>query len=223
MVTVTHARAWSIPSVKLETLKWVALITMTFGHLNSTVLAGAYPVLNEIGRISMPLYAVALAYSLASPASLHRNAYGRCIVRLLLFGVVAMPAYWYLWQYPVMNILFTYAAAVGVIWLIELRRYWVGYLLFAASGFVVDFQWPGIMLCVSLWLFFRSPGIGRAVLVLVAFASLELINRNLYAFAALPVIAITLALPALPIPRIRWLFPVYYVGHLVILAIAVGV
>ena len=73
----------------IETLKWVALVLMTLDHINKYLLHDSVPALFAIGRTTMPLFAVVLAFNLARPGALEGGAAERTIKRLALFGAVA--------------------------------------------------------------------------------------------------------------------------------------
>ena len=105
----------------IETLKWVALVLMTLDHVNKYLLHDAVPALFAIGRATMPLFGVVLAFNLARPGALEGGAYGRTIKRLALFGAVATVPFIALggliagW-WP-LNVMATLAVATGIIYL----------------------------------------------------------------------------------------------------------
>jgi len=96
---------------------------------------------------------------------------------------------------------------------------------------IVDYQWAGVAIVVSSWCWFRAHGkrmhwlLGcgefrrsRLYLVLVwsSMALLCLYNGNVWALLALPLMQ--LGEVAWRLPRTRWAFYGYYVGHLAVLA-----
>ncbi|WP_111200542.1 TraX family protein [Stenotrophomonas maltophilia] len=77
----------------------------------------------------------------------------------------------------------------------------------------VDYQWSGAAFVLLAWFGFRT---GRALAALAGFVPLCFFNRNLWALAGLPVVVV-LSGVRWQLPRGRWAFYGYYVGHLAIL------
>lgn len=100
-----------------------------------------------------------------------------------------------------LNILLTFALCAAAVYAASERRWVV--LAFAAVVLpaFVDYQWSGVAF---------------ALLVLAGFVPLSLFNGNLWALAALPVV-VALSGVRWQLPRGRWAFYGYYVGHLAIL------
>jgi len=194
-----------------ELLKWLAVILMTGDHVAKVIYGGYVPGLSEAGRVAFPSFALVMAYNLAQPgADVLKSAR-----RLALWGLIAQPVHALAFGYwlPV-NILLTFALSAAVIYAVG-RREWL-VLLFAAAVLpvFVDYQWAGVGFVLLAWLGFRS---GRPVLTLTAFGPLCAFNGNLWALAAIPV-AMGLSHASWTVPRGRWAFYGYYVGHLAVLA-----
>lgn len=105
---------------------------------------------------------------------------------------------------------------------------------------LVDYHRAGLILALAVWWLFRLRAVphesrqastrhglrsllqrrhARIALLVVACAPLCWWNGNGSALLALPLVAL-LANRHFPIPRTRWAFYIYYVGHLALLAIA---
>jgi hypothetical protein len=201
----------------LEALKWLGLVLMTIDHVNKYLCNGVYPAAFAAGRLALPIFAVVLAYNLARPDSLARGVYQRTARRLFTFGLLATPAFIALGGlvagiYP-LNILFTLLVATIVIRLVDCGKPVAAVIAFAIGGALVEFWWPAIGLCVAVWLYARSPSWAPLALGVICCASLQLINGNAWALAALPVLLVAVRWK-LALRRWRWVFHVYYPLHL---------
>lgn len=104
-------------------------------------------------------------------------------------------------------------------WLIEVGgpvRLVAAGALFLVGGTCVEFWWPGVAACLLAWAYCRRPRWVMLALWVGALASLYVVNRNLWALAALPLI-----FPAgqvdLNVPRGRFGFYMYYPVHLAVI------
>lgn len=219
-----------------ELLKWIALLLMTGDHAAKVLVHGYIPIVSELGRVAFPLFALVMAYNLAQPgADLLKS-----VRRLLLWGILAQPAYGLAFGYWMpFNVLLSFALAAAVIWSIQ-RRQWtlLGMCVLAAPP-LVDYNWAGLILVLAAWWVFRlramphAPRQGarrrglrdviehryaRIAVLVVAFGPLCWWNGNGWALLALPMVVL-LANRDFPIPRTRWAFYIYYVGHLAVLAV----
>lgn len=203
----------------VEALKWLALVSMTGDHVNGFLLGGTWPALFAAGWLALPLFAVVLAYNLARPEAAARGLHRRALARLVLAGALASPPYLALGGACVgwwpLNAMFLLA----LVTLVALR--WEGsdgrpaqaVALLLVGGVLVEYCWAGAALGVAVWRYCRRPTWLAAVAVLAAGAGLCWINGNLWAFAALPLLAAATRLD-LPVPRWRWVFYAYYPLHL---------
>ena len=207
----------------VETVKWFALACMLLDHVNKYLLDGAEPALFALGRFALPLFGFALAYNLARPGALARGAYRRLLPRLAAFGVIASPFFIALgglgWGWWPLNIMFTLFVAAAVLWLLEVRSSSAiagAIVLFLVGGLFVEFWWPALACIVAAWLYCRRATWLRFVGWIAATGSLYLINDNLWALAALPALFL-LARVSVTLPRMRWLFYLFYPAHLAVL------
>ncbi|QDL28234.1 TraX family protein [Stenotrophomonas maltophilia] len=195
-----------------ELLKWIALLTMTGDHVAKVVFGGYLPVVSELGRIAFPLFALVMACNLAQPGADLRKS----IRRLALWGVIAQPLHALAFgSWLPLNILLTFAlAAVAVHALANNRPV---QLLLAAGllPMLVDYQWAGVGSVLLAWIAFRH----RAWwLLLAALAAVCWANHNGWALLAIPIVLLA-ARMTWQLPRWRWVFYGYYVGHLAVLAL----
>jgi len=215
-------------------LKWIALLLMTGDHVAKVLDDGYIPVVSELGRIAFPLFALVLAYNLAQPGA----DVIKSVRRLLLWGIVAEPAYGLAFGYWLpFNVLLSFALAAAAIWSIQQRQWTLLGMCVLAAPLLVDYHWAGLVLVLTAWWLFRLPavpnvlpqspswhGVGhwserrvvRLVVLVASFWPLCWWNGNGWALLALPLVA-ALANRDFPIPRTRWTFYIYYVGHLAIL------
>ncbi|UNU12603.1 TraX family protein [Xanthomonas translucens] len=200
-----------------ELLKWLAVVLMTGDHAIKVLGLVYVPVVSEFGRVAFPVFALVMAYNLAQPGA----DVAKSVRRLALWGVAATPAaYLAFGQLLPLNVLLTFALAAACVLCIE-RRLWVALvLLLAPAPLLVDYQWSGVLLILAAWNEFKH-GRGREVpflLLMAAMGLLCLYNGNGWALLAAPLCLLAIFDP--PIPRTRWAFYGYYVGHLAALGIA---
>ncbi len=206
----------------VEALKWLALVLMTLDHVNKYLLHSAASALFDAGRVVMPIFAIVLAYNLARPGAFERGVYPRVMKRLAITGALATLPFIALggvgWGWWPLNIMFTLLVATGVMYLAE--RGTTGRVLavslFVLGGALVEFWWPALAIAVGAWSYFRRPNWPALLFVLVAFVALYDINKNLWAFAALPLIALASRID-LQVPRMRWVFYAFYPLHLAVI------
>ena len=175
------------------------------------------------GRLALPIFSFVLAYNLARPMSLASGTYGRVARRLALAGVVASVAFVGLgglvWEWWPLNILFMLLVSTGVMALIDRGgppRLVAAALLFLLGGALVEFWWPAIVMTLAAWRYTRRPTWMTLIVWIGATASLYVINRNLWALVALPLI-FTAPRLSITMPRFRNVFYVFYPLHLTVL------
>jgi len=210
----------AISSGTIEALKWLALLFMTGDHVNKYLLNDTVPVLFDAGRLTMPLFVFILAYNLARPRTFERGGYQRTMIRLAVFGALATPAFIALggllagW-WP-LNIMFTLLVLTLALFLIRRggnANAIAAGVVIVVGGSSVEFWWPAIIFGVAVWFYARRPSMTALLVALLACASLAIINRNMWALAALPIIAAA-ARVDLRCPRWKWAFYAYYPAHL---------
>lgn len=206
-----------------EAIKWLALLLMVLDHVNKYVLHNAVPALFAAGRLSFPLFAFVLAFNLARPGVAGGAGGRRLFKRLILFGAIASLPFVALgglgWGWWPLNIMATFALAVGVIQLVEpggKGRFALAVLLFVVGGAFVEFWWAGVALTLAAWRYCQRPSWTALLVWIAAHASLFVINHNWYALAALPFIYGASAV-RLSVPRLRWFFYAFYPLHLALL------
>ncbi len=220
-----------VSNAALTALKLIGITAMLIDHYNSLVKSDYSPLLYEIGRLALPLFAFVLGYNLARiPA----EKMPKIMLRLLLFGVIATPIYnvlgtglWYWWP---LNILFTLLLATGTIYLLSVPPpshlvipvRLAAVLLFAVAGSMVDYLWVGPALVLVIWrLYLTVPQLERVMLygaLLLLAGLLCLLNASLAALLAVPVILLTILFyQERQLPRMKWFFYWFYPGHLLAL------
>lgn len=199
-----------------EVLKWLALVLMTGDHVNKAIFQGEIPGISDASRVVFPIFALVLAYNLV-----RIQAIGPALVRLAIAAAIAQPFHVWAFGYPMpLNVLATFAVSLGMmrLWLADRRIFALGIGL--VGSVLVDYGLAGVFLTFATWLWLRGEkwALFPAVFALVGIC---VYNGNTWALAALPLVWAFGDLE-LEIPRWRWLFLGYYVGHLVILAALSG-
>ncbi|WP_414616365.1 TraX family protein [Stenotrophomonas geniculata] len=195
-----------------ELLKWLAVILMTGDHVAKVIYGGYVPGLSEAGRVAFPLFALVMAYNLAQPGA----DVVKSVRRLTLWGVIAQPVHALAFGYWLpLNILLTFSLSALVIYAVERRESSVVVMTAGVLPLVVDYQWAGVGFVLLAWLAFHRR---QHWLLVPAFAAICWFNSNLWALVSIPV-ALCLSRVALPVPRGRWAFYGYYVGHLACLGL----
>ncbi len=217
-----------------EALKWLAVVLMTGDHVAKVFFGGYVPVVSELGRIAFPIFALVMAYNLAQPGA----DVGKSVRRLLVWGIVAQPFHAVAFGYWLpLNVLLSFALAAFGVWCILSRRWVALVLAVVPAPLLVDYQWAGIVFVLAAWHWFRSrrddlPQAGASInglyfetladwrdfpfVMVLPWCMLGAYNGNGWAFLALPVFL--LGDLSWTVPRTRWAFYGYYVGHLALLS-----
>jgi len=95
-------------------------------------------------------------------------------------------------------------------------RFVLAAIAFIIGGSFVEFWWPGVALCLAAWRYCKQPGWVALTVWTASIAALFIINRNMWALAALPLIFLSSRI-SLNMPRLRKVFYVYYPAHLAVL------
>jgi hypothetical protein len=207
----------------LSAAKWLALVLMVIDHCNKYLLDGSEAWMYALGRISMPLFAFVLGYNLARPGMLASGGYRRLALRLAVFGLLAtapfvainkLPAGW--WP---LNMMFTLLVAVVTAWLFDKGRAGAtiaACLVLAWGGALGEYWWPAVGLCLCVWAYQRRPSRGLVFGFLACLVLLYFVNWNLWALAAVPVLALLQRWPVM-LPRAQWVFYSIYPAHLALI------
>ncbi|EJX1342482.1 conjugal transfer protein TraX [Vibrio parahaemolyticus] len=204
----------------IEGLKILGVILMVGDHVNKYLFNGTLPYLFEAGRLALPIFVFVLAYNLARPGQFERGTYERTMKRLAVFGVIASIPFMALgglydgW-WP-LNILFTLLAFTATAYFIERKQFFFAFLVFINAGTSVEFWWPAMLLGLAIWAYLKQPSLYSAGIAVLACAGLGYANENMWALAALPILASSTMFD-LKVPRIRWAFYAFYPLHLSLL------
>jgi hypothetical protein len=219
----SHPPVLRVENGTLEALKWIGLVLMTVDHVNKYLLHDAWPALFDAGRLALPLFSFVLAHHLARPESRASGVHGRVARRLAIAGLAASIPFIGLgglvWEWWPLNIMFMLLLSTGVIALLDqggALRVLAAAMLLLAGGAMVEFWWPAVVMTIAAWRYMRRPTWSSLIVWVTATASLYAINRNLWALAALPLIAWAPRV-SIAVPRMRGVFYVFYPLHLWVL------
>jgi hypothetical protein len=211
----------------VEAIKWLALVLMTFDHIDKYLLHETIPALFDAGRLAMPLFATVFGLNMARPRTANSQHYGKTIIRLLVAWAAATPVCLALgglaWGWWPLNVMSMFALTASVMWLVDgggRARFAAAALLFVLGGVIVEYWWPGMVLCLAAWRYAKRPTWSALTMWLCAAAALTIINHNWWALAAVPVLLLA-GRTNFGLPRVRLLFYVYYPVHLAIILLAV--
>jgi len=204
----------------IEILKWLALFLMTLDHYNKYVYNGTIPYFSELGRLAMPLFSFVFAYNLARPDTLKNKVYQRVLTRLFIIGLISCIPYIALgtvkFNFWPLNIIFTLFFSCLIIFLLEKKNNYhlsLALVVFVLSGAIIEFWWPELMMTITAWYYCRTLDNKYLYLWIMATASLMMINHNLYALFAFPLIYLATRVN-INFPRWKNAFYVYYPAHL---------
>lgn len=205
----------------IQSIKWLALLLMIIDHANKYLALGKIEWMFAGGRLSMPLFCFVLAYNLNRPSVLAGGGFSRVMKRTALSGCIATPFFILLgglgWGWWPLNIMFMFFAATWIILLLERRRRGdmaLAVSVFLIGGAMVEYWWLGIALCLAARHYCKCPGVSSSALLVLLTAALYVINGNLWALAAAPLIALAPYVHEVPMPRWRNVFYIVYPAHL---------
>lgn len=196
---------------------------MTLDHVNKYLLHDSAPAMFNAGRVAMPIFSMVLAFNLARPGALAAGVHARVMTRLAIAGAVATLPFVALgglgWNWWPLNIMFTLLVATAAIKLMDSGHASAGIAaaaLLVCGGLLVEFWWPALAVAVATWSYSKRANWPALLLVVAALASLQLINHNAWALAALPVVLLA-SLVDVRVPKMRWVFYVFYPAHLALI------
>ena len=210
----------NIANGTLETLKWVALLAMTIDHINISLFNSKFYTLYCLGRIALPLFAFIFAYNLAR-LTITAIIYKRVLSRLIFFGLIAQPAYMVMLKSSSglpLNIMFTLFIFTACIYLLQkdVLHILAALYLFIIGQALVEYSWPGILLCMGFWLYCKSSNFINLVIISLSYILLGQLNENQSAMLSLPLIIIATKID-LNVTRAPYFFYIYYPLHLYLL------
>jgi len=210
-----------LSDASISATKWLALVLMVVDHANKYLLSSSVPWMFDVGRITMPLFAILMGYNLARPGLLASGAFARLSARLTLSGLLATVPFVVLnklpWGWP-LNIMFTLLVPVLFVWLFEqgrdLSKAWA-FVLLCWGGALGEYWWPAVGLCLCVWSYRRDPSWGAVVGFFISLLALWFINGNFWALACVPVLFLLRWWPWV-LPRAQWFFYAFYPLHLAV-------
>ena len=207
----------------IEAMKWLAVILMAVDHINMYLAGARYAWAFDAGRDCLPIFCFVLAYNLTRVGLLENGGFKRVIKRTAMVGTITTPIFILLgglaWGWWPLNIMFTLCIATLMLFFVAKRgrvNMTIAVVVFLIGGAFVEFWWFALGLALACWAFCNRPGLGSFVLVIIATAALYAVNKNLWAFAALPIIALA-PFVTVPLPRARNIFYIFYPLHLGVL------
>ncbi|MBV6810322.1 conjugal transfer protein [Xanthomonas campestris pv. pennamericanum] len=213
-----------------EFLKWIAVICMTCDHVATIVYGGHVPILSQLGRIAFPLFAMVMAYNLAQD----QVDYAKSVRRLAIWGLIAQPVHaWAFGAWLPLNVLLTFCLSSALVWAVDRRQWPLVAVLAVVAPLLVDYQWVGVWLVWAFWWWFKDRGrlvnifawyephstllhLRFPLWISLAMCLLCLYNGNPWALLAIPLVEF--GYRSWKLPRTRWAFYGYYVGHLALLS-----
>lgn len=199
----------------LTALKLLGLALMTVDHWEAFFTGRA--VDTQLGRLVLPIFGWIVGYHLARMDSAGR---WRMLRNLLAFGFLALPFHAALaaqaFGWWPLNIMFTFSAAVLIVGALESKQWSLAFVLFAGAGAVVEYNWPGLAFCLSVWFAYRNASPLSCFLPVLALGLLYLPNGSHAALYALPIL-FAAGGANVALPRWKWLFYAYYPAHLAVM------
>ena len=197
----------------LEVLKLAALVAMVADHVNKYAFDGAYPMMEHMGRLSFPLFALVVAANLRwNTADPHRY-----FMRLAVWGMASQAIYTWVTGNTDLNVLLTLGIGVQLALAVEaLRQHssMVGVLwlmLVIVATLPCDYPLTGPLLVALFPGWFARPGPYTALLAILGVAALN--TSLLFAPAALASLIVAAVVawwrPRLPRLTRYWFYPFY--------------
>jgi TraX protein len=203
----------------LEALKWLALALMLLDHGNRFLWAGRLELGPDLTRMAAPLFAFVLAYNLARPGALAGGAYGRTLRRLLVIGLLSVPAATALNGAMPLNIMFSLAGGTLVLMALQLGPAWqlaVAGPVFLVAGIGTEYGFAGQITMIAAFAWCQQPSRLRFAVWVASLIGLWAYNGDGWSLLTAPVV-LAAAQVRLTLPRSRWFFYAAYPAHLTLL------
>lgn len=196
----------------LTALKLLGLALMTLDHWEAFFTGRT--VDTQLGRLVLPIFGWVVGYHLARMDGAGRS---RMLRNLAIFGALALPFHAALASHAFgwwpLNIMATFAVLVMIVNALENREGFSAFALFAGGGALVEYAWPGLAFCLSVWFAYRKPSPWSCFLPVLGAGLLYIPNGSHVAMYALPILFAAGAFDV-RLPRWKWLFYAYYPAHL---------
>jgi hypothetical protein len=199
---------------------------MVADHVNKYALGRAYPMMEHIGRLAFPLFALVIAANLrwntADPQ--------RYFMRLAVWGIASQAIYTWATGRTELNILVTLGIGIQLVLAVEaLRRHssvlgvlWL--IVVIVATLPCDYRLTGPLLVMLFHEWFARPGPYTALLTVLCVAVLN--ESLLFAPAALASLIVAGAVawwrPRLPRVTLYWFYP-FYPAHFAVIRWIAGV
>lgn len=219
--------AWS--SAQVEIAKWLAVSTMVVDHVAVLWFDRSIEMMTAVGRLSMPLFALVLAYN----AACHSRSRLRYLGRLVAFAALSQWPRVYAFDPDSLNIFFTLAAGLGLVILVRgefghdrLSRWGIralGAMPILFVGAFADYGFGGVLQVLFYYLWIRTGRFSWAVAGMAgAWLGNLLTPMGLFATLAVPLALLVATLPW-RLPRTpRWFYYAFYPVHMVLLRFVSG-
>ncbi len=217
-----------------EFAKWLALLAMLANHVALAMPSPWYEAGILIGRISMPIFALIIAYRLTANTEARAVRY---LKKLLIWGLIAQPMYsLLLYDNGIgrLNALFTLAIGVCLIYLAQVVNFRLAAIL--AGLVIIGSPWldggawmPIAQLCGWYWLTRHPDRVWPSAALMAVMAAAMNIHPEmsylhcLVAFMAIPLAILAPAQFSSKLPRMPGVvFYSFYPTHLAVIYLANG-
>jgi TraX protein len=220
-----HVNPHSLPieDNTLQALKWFALVLMVLDHVNKYLFAESWSVVPELSRCVAPIFATVLGLNLSRPWALHKGAHARTAARLLVFGLLATPAWVALQGAWPLNVLFTLLAGTLVVLALQhntAAHLAAGGIVCITAGFGTDCGVVGIATVVTAFACGQRATWARVLAWVVCVAAHVFVNGNVWALLAVPLLLAAPFVHGLKMPQRKlacWFFYAVYPLHLTVI------
>jgi TraX protein len=221
---------WKLPPISTRatlSFKLLALTLMLSDHVHFVFFHRPLEWLYWLSRMVFPIFALIVAQNL----ELHHANPKRYMVRLILYGALAQPAYWLCFQVAQANVLFTLSASTLLWWLMRtlksrgmvLLLRW-GLAILAASNLpMLEFGWAGVLaIPVFAALMRRGSSLDWMCAFVLAFGIVGFTSPWVMPLATIGFWALAARVPNKIAPRVskrlQHAFYAFYPVHLTIIA-----